>query len=140
MFGLAITEAIAWAQRQGWRNVSRAASRLHDEHDDAARARADAEARMREALDDRDDADTRAEKAEAAIARVRALHVETERGNGTECGYCISPWPCDTLAALDWGVRTTSPHDQAIRAALVTYEHRAWIRVWLTGTRDEDGS
>ena len=35
------------------------------------------------------------------VARVRELHVETERGGDPWCGYCISRWPCDTLAALD---------------------------------------
>lgn len=54
----------------------------------------------------------RAEKAEAAIERVRALHVPVERGylpgdlGCQECGISYDSevwthWPCDTIKALD---------------------------------------
>jgi hypothetical protein len=55
----------------------------------------------------------RAERAEAAIERVRALHPrETHRfldiGDQEICGYCVAGddgppqlWPCETIAALD---------------------------------------
>lgn len=67
------------------------------------------------ARDLRDAAVRRAERAEAAIERVRALHVRVDRGAPTPhaCGACLAgydrltgelvyaAWPCMTIAALD---------------------------------------
>ncbi|GAA2457153.1 helix-turn-helix transcriptional regulator [Streptomyces macrosporus] len=55
----------------------------------------------------------RAERAEAAVERVRALHQPLTRAGTTCCAHCsgwdgrfrchgvVTPWPCPTLAALD---------------------------------------
>ena len=48
----------------------------------------------------------RADQAEAAVARVRALHKQVTYAGGTPhcyecCDDVIYPWPCDTIRALD---------------------------------------
>lgn len=47
----------------------------------------------------------RAERAEAAVERVRAIHppVECEKHEGCppSCEICLDDWPCPTVAALD---------------------------------------
>ena len=59
-----------------------------------------------------DEQQARAEQAEAAIARVRALHTPVQYGKWTICGHCsgygggscdngAEPHPCATLRALD---------------------------------------
>ncbi|MFB6992848.1 hypothetical protein, partial [Streptomyces sp. NPDC056304] len=50
------------------------------------------------------EAKQRAEQAEAAIARVRALHRDAYAGTteaGTSCAAGCGTWPCPTLTALD---------------------------------------
>lgn len=43
----------------------------------------------------------RAERAEAAIERVRALHTRVLRMEALVCARCGHDWPCDTIRALD---------------------------------------
>ena len=43
----------------------------------------------------------RAEQAEAAIDRVRALHTRVLRMEALVCAHCGHVWPCDTIRALD---------------------------------------
>ncbi|CAL9349700.1 hypothetical protein SUDANB1_00435 [Streptomyces sp. enrichment culture] len=63
----------------------------------------------------------RAERAEAAVARVRGLHHDWEAGPG-HCAHCQDgmgtplPWPCPTLRALDQpapGTAATQATDDA---------------------------
>ena len=49
----------------------------------------------------RKNAVARAEKAEAAIARVRELHTSVYLGMGNEGCRCGVIWPCPTVRALD---------------------------------------
>ena len=44
-------------------------------------------------------AEERAEKAKAAIERVRAIHTHGPRTN--TCNDCGQPWPCEVTRALD---------------------------------------
>ncbi|WP_328962946.1 hypothetical protein [Streptomyces virginiae] len=48
--------------------------------------------------DDLDQLYARAEQAEAAIARVRAAHLETADGR---CSDCLVSWPCPDVCRLD---------------------------------------
>lgn len=41
------------------------------------------------------------ERAEAAIARVRALHTRVLRMEALACAHCGCSWPCATVNALD---------------------------------------
>lgn len=62
---------------------------------------------IRGLVEDVSDVRERAEQAEAAIARVRALHRKASHGD--MCVYCApvqrigydATWPCDTIRALD---------------------------------------
>lgn len=46
---------------------------------------------------------TREQQLERAVAAVRALHRAGRTGpeRKVECTYCVAPWPCDTIAAID---------------------------------------
>ena len=51
---------------------------------------------------ERDDARKRAEQAEAAVQRVRDLHVRDDSSpHGPWCGTCLAPWPCRTRLAAE---------------------------------------
>ena len=52
------------------------------------------------ALRERDEARRELERLQAAIERVRAVHVVSDIG---ECTDCRASWPCPTVAALDGG-------------------------------------
>ena len=50
------------------------------------------------------DWETRAVAAEAAVARVEALHPRDDSNpRGPWCGTCLTVWPCDTVRALSGG-------------------------------------
>ncbi|MFH8336932.1 hypothetical protein [Streptomyces sp. AM6-12] len=63
----------------------------------------------------------RAEHAEAAIARVRAIHSHGRRTNA--CNDCGQPWPCEVARALDQAAPTaatqaTEPRNPNARQAV----------------------
>lgn len=55
-----------------------------------------------DALRERNDQCARADRAEAALARVEALHTGDRHGqDGGWCYECGLPWPCGTIRAIE---------------------------------------
>lgn len=72
---------------------------LYDELTDARGQLRLADGMRQQNLDSAAAAIQRAERAEAAIARVRAIHTHGPRTN--TCNDCGQPWPCEVTRALD---------------------------------------
>ncbi|MCI3153207.1 hypothetical protein ELQ39_15850 [Streptomyces sp. GB4-14] len=75
------------------RHVQMLYADLQDAHRRAEQAKAERDRYARSEMEEQD----RAEQAQAAIARVRALHVD----DTALCRTCATPAPCNTIRALD---------------------------------------
>ena len=99
----ALDDALAAALSVRWEAAVQASAAA----DELRRQLADAEAELQgrterawQAQRERDEARREVERLQAAIERVRAVHVVSDIG---ECTDCRASWPCPTVAALDGG-------------------------------------